>query len=152
MIRSLTAVAATLLLVSACSSLADETGATTAEPAPAETPSTEPTAAAATPSSNSTSPAASDLPPRAEQESYIRVLAEGTFIKLLRDAEVLPGTSDEDLIAAGHAGCDAFDRGDSLQSAAIIVAALLPEATTAEEVGTVLGDASGTLCPEYAAG
>ena len=77
------------------------------------------------------------------------ILAKAFYVGSLRKEAALAGVSDENLLAAGNAACDAMDRGDSFRSVLIVAAALATGATTIESIATLAGVASGTLCPEH---
>lgn len=100
---------------------------------------TAPTAAAAT------------APARDDQDESVRILAEAFYEQGVREVVDIPSTTREDLLAAGDAMCDAWDRGDSLQSVLALGASLLPEVSTTEDITLIAGTAAGTLCPEHAA-
>lgn len=83
-------------------------------------------------------------------DEVTRIMAAGTFVRLLAGEPGLGAVSDDEKTAAGDAMCDAMDRGDSFQSVLIVGAGMLPAAETTDAVAAVLGVAAGTLCPEHA--
>lgn len=137
------AAAAVCLLVGACTP--GDTADTT-EPAATAEPAT-PTETKAAPTAEATAPA---VPARADQDRGTRILAEAYYEQGVRDIAALPGTTGDELVAAGDAMCDAWDRGDSLQSVLIVGAALLPEVETTDDLALIAGTAAGILCPEHA--
>jgi hypothetical protein len=100
------------------------------------------------PSPTQTTERLEEIPSRAEMESGERTLAEAVFVQLANE-HLTTGISEDRLVAAADAACDAMDRGDSLQSVLIIIAGLLPELTTTDQVANIGGAASGTICPEH---
>lgn len=117
--------------------------------------SPEPTVNATTSGPRETVPAAESgadeaLPSRAEMDEATRILAEAVFLQTLREEPGLAAVSDDVLVAAGDAGCDAMDRGDSLQSVLIVVAAMATGASDTDSIAILTGVASGVLCPEHA--
>lgn len=79
-----------------------------------------------------------------------RVLAEAVFLQSLREEPGLAAVTDDALVAAGDAGCDAMDRGDSFQSVLIVVAAMATGASDTDSIAILTGTAGGVLCPEHA--
>lgn len=108
-------------------------------------------AAAAAENARYEAPAAeSAVPARADQDKGTRILAEAYYEQGVREIAPLPGTTSDELVAAGDAMCDAWDRGDSLQSVLIVGASLLPEVETPDDMALIAGTAAGILCPEHA--
>lgn len=141
--------AATAVAVAACSTVDDESAGRGA-------PRDSPTASTPTvlPDLNAFGHV-DELPTRtptsradAEAMGMTGVVEQG-FLETVRRTglDVLVVATDDELVAAGHAACDAMDA--DLDSVVVLTAASVGQGGI-DEAAVVAGAAGGTLCPEHA--
>lgn len=114
----------------------------TTETAPESQPPSEPDADPVEPEG--------DLPSRDEMEPWERTYAEAFYVNRIREQDIGQLHTDDELIAAGDAACDALDGGKPIRGVLVDVAEATPRLENVDATAVLAGAAAGILCPEHA--
>ena len=118
----------------------------TATPEAIATPTPKPSTTADSPG-NSTGRVS-----RADQTNVGKMMLQATFLQEVKSSVPQAATwaTDDNLIAAGYAACDAVDAGENSISMAALSAAKVPAfAEDINSIWSLIGSAFTTLCPEH---
>ncbi|GAA2719259.1 DUF732 domain-containing protein [Cellulomonas aerilata] len=130
----------------AAAAVAVEEKATEKEPEP----TTEPTPEPAETEGPDAQAVAAELPTRATMTAEQGMVAAGVFLEGVAEIPVLASVDQDSRIAAGYAACDAMDTGKDIKGLMYDVILEAPTAGDLMDIASLVGIASGSLCPEHA--